>query len=44
MLAQYGPDLLVTSQNSIAFAEDLVAKWLEQRGHGTAARRLQILV
>ena len=29
MLSQYGPDLLVTSQNSVALAEDLVAEWLK---------------
>ncbi len=29
MLSQYGPDLLVTCQNSVALAEELVSEWLE---------------
>jgi hypothetical protein len=29
MLGQYGPDLLVTSQNLVALAEELVSEWLK---------------
>jgi hypothetical protein len=39
MLGQYGPDLLVTSQNLVTLAEDLVSEWLSLymfRGHADA--------
>ena len=39
MLAQYGPDLLVTCQNAARLSEDLVSEWLESymfRGQANA--------